>query len=404
MRIVLMGSQMSLVSGHSRPAFELTTELRRRGHDVRLISTRIHSSKLGGTSNRLIEEKSWMDSEVVQYFGSARDLILSNSVRRTIHEHLEWCDVLHCFSLFTGSLVARMNRRTRQRPSVLTLGSNYGLRPHQFGFPLRPITMMSLLKPSIVVTTLAPCRLYRKLLEPFDRVHSWSDYMLRKVYTWGIPEERGVKTSIGVRVERFQSEATARTESGPLYLYIGWLSELRGARDLLAAFHRVLTSKQNARLVIASTGFHGIEERKLAREFHSYPRVEVTGFHDDLGSLIKCADAIVLPFRSCVGYSQPPLVLLEAMACGRPVITTRVGAIPEFVTDGETGLLVGSGDVDQLTDAMLRVTDRELANSLGLAALSRVKTFHHWAKAAAEMETVYRAIWAKEMPSLGGPA
>jgi glycosyltransferase involved in cell wall biosynthesis len=78
--------------------------------------------------------------------------------------------------------------------------------------------------------------------------------------------------------------------------------------------------------------------------------------------------------RDCAAFCLPsydeglPMAMLEAMSFGRPVIVTRVGSIPEVITDGRDGLLVAAGDVPALTSALARVADADPA----LGAMGRM--------------------------------
>ena len=73
------------------------------------------------------------------------------------------------------------------------------------------------------------------------------------------------------------------------------------------------------------------------------------------------------------------MVLLEAAACGRPAVASRVGGIPSAVLDGETGLLVPPGDVEALAEALTVVlNDDDLARSLGKRAAERARTEFSW--------------------------
>jgi glycosyltransferase involved in cell wall biosynthesis len=86
------------------------------------------------------------------------------------------------------------------------------------------------------------------------------------------------------------------------------------------------------------------------------------------------------------------LVAVEAAAAGVPVVASRLGALPEIVSDGETGLLVRPGDADALADALRRLLDdRELRARFGMAARLRARRFAPDV-ATAQIEGLYRSL------------
>jgi glycosyltransferase involved in cell wall biosynthesis len=96
--------------------------------------------------------------------------------------------------------------------------------------------------------------------------------------------------------------------------------------------------------------------------------VVMTGERADVPDLMLAADAVCL-----TSYAEAlPMAVLEAMAVGRPVIATGVGGIAEAVVDGETGLLVHSGDAGEYADAIVELAgNEERREAMGRAALAR---------------------------------
>lgn len=153
-------------------------------------------------------------------------------------------------------------------------------------------------------------------------------------------------------------------------LLIGTVCRLVAQKDiplLLDSFAR-LTSK--ARLMIVGTGVLEAELKAHAERIGVASRVIWTGFRADIPQLMNAFDVFALSSR----YEGFGLVLLEAMAASRPVVATRVSAIPEVVVDGETGLLVPAGDAAQFAAALAKMESPATREALGAAALARARS------------------------------
>jgi glycosyltransferase involved in cell wall biosynthesis len=91
-------------------------------------------------------------------------------------------------------------------------------------------------------------------------------------------------------------------------------------------------------------------------------------------------------------YEAFGIVLLEAMACGKPVVASNVGGIPFVVEEGKTGLLFESGNVEDLADKIVTILkDEELREKMGEAGRERAKEFT-WDKIAERTVEVYKEI------------
>ncbi len=135
-------------------------------------------------------------------------------------------------------------------------------------------------------------------------------------------------------------------------VFLGQIGERKGVPDLLAAFQspRLLTKSWTA--TVAGDG--EVDELRVAvAKAGLQDRVAVPGWveRETASGLLREADIFVLPSH----FEAMPIAILEAMAHGVAVIATPVGAIPEFLTDGETAVLVPPGAPEQLADAISRL-------------------------------------------------
>ena len=94
------------------------------------------------------------------------------------------------------------------------------------------------------------------------------------------------------------------------------------------------------------------------------------------GAVMEAWKRSLIGLLPSVGPETFGIVVLEAMSCGRPVIASRIGGIPDVVADGETGLLVPPGDIEALRSAMAELlANPELREQMGCAAVQRAAQF-----------------------------
>ncbi len=115
-------------------------------------------------------------------------------------------------------------------------------------------------------------------------------------------------------------------------------------------------------------------------------RVAFIGARTDVWPVYGALDVLAVPSR----WEGFGIVLLEAMACGIPVVATRVGGIPEVVVDGETGKLVPPGDPAALAKEILAlVADPARAAELGRKGQERVRTHFNIDDTVRRLEKIY---------------
>jgi glycosyltransferase involved in cell wall biosynthesis len=182
-----------------------------------------------------------------------------------------------------------------------------------------------------------------------------------------IPRERLRLVRGGVNLERIdQAEPVSPTALGlrqtdRLVLWVGRLDPVKGLDVLIDAFS-VVPDYLNACLFLAGAG---PMRNRLGRQIATLmltDRVHLLGSRDDVPSLLKTADLFVFPSRT----EGLPNALLEAMAAGRPIITTDVPGCRDLIRHEANGLLTPFGDTKALANAITRMLfDRDLAGRLG---------------------------------------
>ena len=118
--------------------------------------------------------------------------------------------------------------------------------------------------------------------------------------------------------------------------------------------------------------------------------VTMLGNQRNVEEWLQAFDVFVLPSYANEGVPQ---ALMQAMACGLPVLTTPVGAIPEIVTDGSTGLMVTPRNADSLRDGIVRLRDDPgLRERLSLAALERARERFSMERMLDAMERIFAQV------------
>lgn len=150
-------------------------------------------------------------------------------------------------------------------------------------------------------------------------------------------------------------------------LYAGYLQKRKGIYEMLEAFCRIHKVEPNVLLCVCGSGVEEGRFTEAVRERKMEHVIRIVGevHPDQMNKWMKASDLFVLATRT----EGMPNVVMEAMACGLPVVTTVVGGLPEAVGDCEGAILVPPRDVDKFKDAVLKVLqNEELRERMGSAA------------------------------------
>lgn len=158
---------------------------------------------------------------------------------------------------------------------------------------------------------------------------------------------------------------------GNAIVFIGSLEERKGIKYLIKAFGPVKSAVPGVKLMIVGRPLPGQANylSKLKRSSND-PNIIFAGSRRDAYDIISACQLLCAPSLS-EAFGR---TIIEAMACGKPVVATNVGGIPEIIENGKTGFLVPPKDEKAISDALIcLLTDKKLADSMGMAGRTRVE-------------------------------
>jgi glycosyltransferase involved in cell wall biosynthesis len=269
----------------------------------------------------------------------------------------ERADVLHTHTGLAANILSRIAGRLAGVPVVSHMHMNNHFRPNRLAQAVQQTldNLTSRLCARIVVV---------------------SDDMRERLLRQGVPAGRLELIPNGIELgssaappSRQLLLALGVPEDADVAITVGRLCDHKGQRELIEAVARLAAAHSGLRAVVVGDdveagGDYLVRLRRLAVQLGVEDRIIFTGYRPDARALVAESDVFVLPswIEGC------PLVVLEAMAAGTPVIATGVGGLPELVEHEETGLLVPVRDPQALAAAIERVlVEPGLREALGLA-------------------------------------
>lgn len=194
----------------------------------------------------------------------------------------------------------------------------------------------------------------------------------------------------GVDTSLFRPIGTAR-KAPPRIGFVKHLKTRYGLRSLIEAFAIVAAHHPDPRLIVVGEGPLRDRISKWLRRKDISDRVDLLGAvnHDDLPPLMDSFDILVNPSLS----ESFGVVILEASACGLPVVATRVGGTSETVVDGVTGYLVSPGDSAAIASAITELlADPGRRVAMGRAGRRFVEDTYQWDNCVTSMLEVFDSV------------
>jgi glycosyltransferase involved in cell wall biosynthesis len=288
-------------------------------------------------------------------------------------------DVLHAHNLFFSSTaVAVMLRRLLKIPLVTTL--HLGSLRHLGG-------------PSQLLASCYERTIGRAIIHSCDRLIAVSEAVAKHALSLGARPEAVRVIANGVDPSKFQPDPQRRngaSENGTFRIAcVGRLIFNKGPQFLIEAAPRILKARPDAEFVFVGDGplRAGLEER--TRELGIGHRARFLGTQPDVAAILQGCDLLVRPSL----LEGMPLAILEAMACGLPVIATPVSGSAELVRHGQNGLLILTTDPNSLAGAVLKLMENEpLRRAQGRMGRWLAEHGHSWDVVARRHLSVYSEL------------
>jgi glycosyltransferase involved in cell wall biosynthesis len=243
-----------------------------------------------------------------------------------------------------------------------------------------------------------------RLLREFDHLVVPSENLRRRLLDLGIDDGRVARIPPALSppmLDPLPSPEGARAalglpEGGDVLLFLGNYSKWKGIEDLLKALSGLRRDLPDIVLLAAWgepyrwSGNRRTEVLARIQELGLDGAVRHQGILSDVRSVLRAARVLVSPFHCTCKVLDYPLSLLEAMACERPVVSTRVGGIPEIVGDQERGLLIEPRDAGSLGTAIRTLLEQERdASAMGRRGAAWVRARFGVADVVAALDSAY---------------
>jgi glycosyltransferase involved in cell wall biosynthesis len=239
----------------------------------------------------------------------------------------------------------------------------------------------------------------RMALKKFNALAAVSDAVAQRLLAFGVPPEKIKTIANGIDVtafERAQPLPLLKDEGSIVVGVVARLDLQKGFEYLLRAARELCKMFPGLKIVIAGEGPDRSAIEEMIEQYGLQSSVVLAGQQSNMPAVYAAMDIFVLPSLN----EGLPMTVLEAMAASKPVIATRVGAIPSVIRDGENGLLVAPKDSEGLRNAVASLlNDPERRRRLGDQAHTWVSQNYTSEAMALKYREMYEEVLGKPVPS-----
>ncbi len=314
--------------------------------------------------------------------GKMKTLTFTLSAMRTLLSRQHTYDILHAHLSFSPAIAAALTGKLLGKRVIVKFGNSaaYGDVQRSRQSWRGRLRMAILRRWADIIVTLDP-------------------EMENEAITDGFSRERVLRMDNGIAAEEFvpcldkpRARQALGLENRTTVLYTGRLAEQKALPVLLLALQQALDACPDLQLVLLG---HGDEKPRLVNQTQALGLGSQVVFRDPVGDVrpyLDAADIFVLPSLA-EGISNS---LLEAMSAGLACIATQVGGSPTVLEDGECGLLVTPGSVDELAEALVRLAANPIERArLGRRARQRIQSRYDFKVVGRQYHALYEQLLEK---------
>lgn len=409
-----------IIGGAEISAYYLGVGLSKLGHDVSILTRYPEKTDIrfnGFTSVHSVtysKKKNLLDNYLHTGINSSIDLAekLEDLLKK------EDFDIIHAQNWISGYAVMRARQRIKRfPPSVLSIRDYRYVCPCLYGWCLSDKTKINcnLAKTaeciydhsnaSFLTRTfgLIPYSILRyisgnmlaKSVSAFDAYITNSNFLRGVVINnLGIKNENVDTVYNAINLEDFEITPDQKEKSRDMIniLYVGRFDTGKGIEYLIEAIPYINENHDNCIFTLVGDGPIKPQMEKLARKIGVSKHIIFKGFvpHGEINRYYQQSDIVVVPSTWHEPFGR---TLIEAMACGKPVIATRVGGISEVIKQDENGLLVRPADSEDLANVLARlISNEEIRIKLGKCGREEVKEKYDINVIAGETIKTYQKV------------
>jgi len=310
------------------------------------------------------------------YYGIIREF---NKIIEEFQPH-----ILHTYTITPDGYAGLMFRKKYRFPVICSLlGSDINVYPNY-----KPLTL----------------NLTKKAISNIDQLISVSQSLKFVAESIALPKREIEVVYMGCDINKFINNKESRknireklyiSPKEVVLLFVGSLLKQKGIFDLVEAFNQTYKKYKNLRLIFVGKGFAYSEIVNKLNELQFKNKIYIVGekSHNKIPDWLNASDIFVFPSHS----EGLPNVVIEAMACGKPVIATKVGGIPEAVQDGKSGILIEKGDIKALSNAInYLIRNKQIRISMGNKGRKIVEEKFTWNKSSKILRKIYDEVLLRQ--------